>query len=91
MVLDGGYKDQTCLVPHSDMYKIEQDQDSVMTEESQADSWDWGEACRESCHVIATVLRELCNQHRAAPLASVSSWKAEWALFSVLPVSIISH
>lgn len=46
-------------LPHSDMYKIKQDQDSVMTEESQADSWDWGEACRESCHVIAAVLRAL--------------------------------
>lgn len=40
-------------LPHADMHKIKQDQDSVMTEESQADSWDWGEACRECCKVVA--------------------------------------
>ena len=29
-------------LPHSDMYQIKK-QDSVMTEVSQVDSWDWGE------------------------------------------------
>lgn len=45
MVLDGVAKIKHASL-HLDTYKIKQYQDSVMTEESQADSWEWGEACR---------------------------------------------